>query len=65
VIKFRAYEQAKVPEYWMIDPKTHLVQVFSLNNQEYELIGEFVNDDVIESKVLPKLKIITASIFNQ
>ncbi|MDM8559441.1 Uma2 family endonuclease [Candidatus Parabeggiatoa sp. HSG14] len=64
-VKFRAYEQANVLEYWMVDPKTHLVQVFSLNNQEYVLIGEFMNDEVIESKVLPDLKIVTASIFNK
>lgn len=63
-IKFRAYENANVAEYWIVDPKTHLVQVFSLDNQEYVLIGEFMNQELIESKVLPDLKIIAASLFN-
>jgi len=65
VIKFHAYEKAKVPEYWIADPKTRLVQVFSLNDRKYELIGEFMGDEIIESKVLPDLKITTDSIFNK
>jgi len=64
-IKFHAYEKAAVPEYWIVDPKTHLVQVFSLDNQEYVLISEFMGDSVIESKVLPDLKITTDSLFNK
>jgi len=64
VIKFHAYEKAKVPEYWIADPKTRLVQVFSLNDRKYELVGEFMGDEIIESKVLPDLKITTDSIFN-
>jgi Uma2 family endonuclease len=63
-IKFTAYEQAKVPEYWMVDPKTRFVQVFTLNeNQEYDLLGEFLGEELIESKVLVGLRIVTESLF--
>jgi Uma2 family endonuclease len=63
-IKFTAYEQAKVPEYWIVDPKTRFVQVFTLNeNQEYDLLGEFLGEELIESKVLVGLRIVTESLF--
>jgi len=64
-IKFRAYEKAEVAEYWIIDPKTRLVQLYRIDNQEYVLIGEFMGDEIIESKVLPGLKIMTDSLFNK
>jgi len=63
-IKFRAYEKAQVPEYWMADPKTRSIQVFTLENKEYVLLGEFIEDEIIESKVLTDLKIKTNSLFN-
>ncbi|QTA86418.1 Putative restriction endonuclease type II, DUF820 [Desulfonema magnum] len=63
VIKFIAYEQAKVPEYWIADPKTRSVQVFALDGEEYALSGEFAGEEVIESRILTGLKIVTASLF--
>ncbi|KHD07997.1 hypothetical protein PN36_08910 [Candidatus Thiomargarita nelsonii] len=62
--KFRAYEKAQVPEYWIADPKSRLVQVYTLENQEYVLLGDFMGDEVIESKVLAGLKIMADSLFN-
>ncbi|RKZ93272.1 MAG: Uma2 family endonuclease [Candidatus Parabeggiatoa sp. nov. 1] len=64
VIKFRAYEKAQVPEYWIADPKTHSIQVYILENQEYILLGEFIEEELIESNVLTGLKITTRSLFN-
>jgi len=63
--KFRAYEKAHVPEYWIADPKSRLVQVYTLDNQEYVLLGDFMGDEVIESKVLAGLKIMTDSLFGK
>ncbi|EDN66072.1 protein containing DUF820 [Beggiatoa sp. PS] len=63
-IKFRAYEKAQVPEYWIANPKTRSIQVFTLENQEYVLLGEFIEDETIESKILTELKIKTNSLFN-
>jgi len=63
--KFRAYEKATVPEYWIVDPKARLVQLYTLEDQEYGLLGDFMGDEVIESKVLAGLKIMADSLFNQ
>ncbi len=64
VVKYMAYEKAGVSEYWIVNPKTHLVQIFTLGKKEYGLEGEFSGEDVIESKVLAGLKITAGSLFN-
>jgi Uma2 family endonuclease len=63
VTKFTAYEQTGVNEYWIVNPKTRSVEVFTLSRQEYALVGEFVADNMIESKVLTGLQIRTSSLF--
>ncbi len=63
-IKFSAYEKASVPEYWIANPKTRSVEVFTLSGGEYALLGQFANDEVIESAVLTGLTITTSTLFN-
>jgi Uma2 family endonuclease len=63
VIKFTAYEQAGVPEYWIANPKTQSVQVFTLSGREYALVDQFVGEDVIASQILPDLAIQADSLF--
>ncbi|GAB4582147.1 MAG: Uma2 family endonuclease [Anaerolineales bacterium] len=64
VVKFSAYEQAGVPEYWIVDPKTRSVQVFVLSGREDGLLGEFVGEDVVQSSVLAGLQIAARTLFN-
>lgn len=37
--KFKLYEQAGVPEYWMVDPETHTMEIFTLSQGVYSLLG--------------------------
>jgi Uma2 family endonuclease len=62
-IKFDAYEKAGVPEYWLADPKAHLVEVYTWSNGEYALLGQYTGDEMIESKVLAGLRIKTSTLF--
>lgn len=64
VTKFTAYERSGVLEYWIANPKTRSVEVFTLSGQEYALVGEFVNDEVITSAVLTGIVIKTHTLFN-
>jgi Uma2 family endonuclease len=64
VVKFNAYEQAGVAEYWIANPRAQSVQVFTLSGVEYALMKDFVGDEVVESAVLPGLQIVTRSLFN-
>lgn len=62
-VKFDAYEQARVSEYWLVDPKLRAVEVYTLARGEYALFGQYTGDDVIESSVLVGLQIATSLIF--
>ena len=63
VVKFTAYEQAGVLEYWIVNPKTKSVELFTLPGPEYVLVGEFIGEEIIESKLLPELQIKANSLF--
>jgi Uma2 family endonuclease len=62
-VKFNAYEQAGVPEYWIVNPKVRSVEVYTLSGGEYGLLGEFAGDEVIQSRVLEGLAIVTRTLF--
>jgi len=64
-IKFGAYEQAKVREYWLVDPKTRSVEVYTLPKEgpEYVLLGQFSNNEKMKSAVLEGLEIEVSSLF--
>jgi len=64
VVKFTAYEQAGVAEYWIVNPKLGSVQVFTLSGREYALVGQFVGEEMVASKVLPALQMPAGSIFS-
>ena len=64
VIKFNAYEKAKISEYWVIDTKARSVELYTLSGGgEYALLGQFIQDEIIESKVLEGIEIVTSSLF--
>jgi Uma2 family endonuclease len=62
-VKFDTYEQVGVAEYWLVDPKAHLVEVYTLARGEYALFGQYTGDEVITSAVLPGLQIKASSLF--
>lgn len=62
-IKFGVYEKARVPEYWIVDPKGKSVTVYVLNEGKYEEWVQAVGDEMITSKVLAGLEIQNSSLF--
>jgi Uma2 family endonuclease len=65
VIKFSAYELAGVREYWIVDPRLRVVEVYTLSNQtqEYELEGQFCVGEQLHSIVLADFILDITSIF--
>lgn len=63
VIKFTAYELAGVVEYWIANPHTRTVEVYTWSNGEYALLGEFTGDEQIQSAVLAGIDIVTSTLF--
>lgn len=64
-VKFGAYEQAGVREYWIADPKTRTITVYHLpeNSPEYVLLGQFTAVETVQSKVLAGLEFTAVSVF--
>lgn len=64
-IKFGAYEQARVKEYWIADPKTRSVIVYTLpsDSREYVVIGQFASGEMIQSLLFPKLQLAVETVF--
>jgi Uma2 family endonuclease len=63
VDKHREYALAGVPEYWMVNPETKVVEVFVLEGKEYRSLGEFGGKDQIPSLVLPGLPVHVEQFF--
>ncbi|NKQ35500.1 MAG: Uma2 family endonuclease [Chloroflexi bacterium] len=64
-VKFGAYEQAGVREYWIVDPKTRAITVYSLpeNSPEYILLGQFTGNEAVQSRALEGLSFAASSAF--
>lgn len=64
-VKLGIYEQAAVAEYWIADPKTRSVEVYTLAAGEYALLGQFIKDEEIQSKVLEGLALTASLLFTK
>ena len=60
--KYALYEEAKVPEYWIIDPYHQNIFVYILKDDKYQNPINVV-DDYIPSEKFPTLKLHTNDIF--
>ncbi len=63
VVKFTAYEAAGIPEYWIANPHTRTLEVYTLSNAEYALLGEFTGEDRISSGVLEGIDVVVSTLF--
>jgi Uma2 family endonuclease len=62
-LKLRAYQDAGVPEYWLVDPQARTVVVYVLRKGRYtELVrgGEY---DAVRSSVVPELRLKVRDLF--
>jgi Uma2 family endonuclease len=62
ILKFNRYLDAKVKEYWIIDPDTKTVNVFVLKKGEYVSYA-YGDTDILESHVLEGCKIKLSDVF--
>ena len=61
--KQKAYEQAGVREYWIVDYRARTVDVLVLEGREYVQRGQYREGDVAPSEALPGFAIPVADIF--
>jgi Uma2 family endonuclease len=63
VVKHTLYEQAGVPEYWLVDPEKKCIELFVLEYGKYRSLGIFSGDQVLPSRIVPQLPVSVAGFF--
>lgn len=63
VTKKLAYEQADIPEYWLVDPESKTIEVFVLENGAYISLGIFIGEQRLQSRVVPEMTVPAARFF--
>jgi len=53
LVKYRVYEQAGVPEYWLINNKKQTIEVFVLEEGRYISLGAFHGEQAVQSRLVP------------
>lgn len=64
LVKYNLYEQAGVPEYWLVNPKKQSIEVFVLEAGKYRSLGEFSNEQIVQSRLIPNETAPAAQFFN-
>jgi Uma2 family endonuclease len=64
-VKLAAYQKAGVPEYWLADPKTRTVTVYTLNTESggYQSPAHFGPEDDVRSTILEDFTAPVAPLF--
>jgi Uma2 family endonuclease len=62
-IKFDLYQEAGVGEYWIVLADIKLVEVYILENDKYQRLNAFSEDDLVPVKTIPGLEIRIEEIF--
>jgi len=63
-LKYDVYEEAGVPEYWIVMAELQLIEVFVLEHGKYQRITTYVKEDQIIPRSLPGLTIHLEEVFS-
>jgi Uma2 family endonuclease len=62
-IKRVEYAQARIPEYWIIDPEAQIVEVLRLQGRTYSTEAQLGNGDTLISPTFPGFELPLADLF--
>jgi Uma2 family endonuclease len=65
VTKRREYAKARIPEYWIVDPKDETITVLRLSGTRYVVHGTFGQGDIATSHLLPGFAVNVREAFSQ
>lgn len=61
--KLLAYQQAGVPEYWIVDTRARTVEVRTLEEGRYTLVAEFGSGEAAHSQAIPGFDVAVDDLF--
>jgi Uma2 family endonuclease len=61
--KMRVYQEAGVPEYWIVDPRGETIEIYLLEQGTYRLASQYSRGQVAVSQMLPGLEVPVEEIF--
>jgi Uma2 family endonuclease len=61
--KMRVYEYHSVKEYWIVDLANKLIEVYSHENQRFDLYSYALSNEKIKSKLFADLDLLVGAIF--
>ncbi len=64
IYKKNLYERCGVSEYWIVDPPSKSIEVYTLENNAYKMVDFFEIEGKIKSIVFPELDIDVKDIFS-
>lgn len=64
--KYDLYEENEVKEYWIVDPVDKTVDIFSLENNQYQVFANYYEENnIIVGKIFPEMAIKWNDIFTE
>ncbi len=63
VVKHKLYEEAGVPEYWLVNLQEQSLEVFVLEEGEYRSLGAFRDKQEVQSRLIPRASVPAAQLF--
>ena len=64
VYKFREYQKAGIPEYWIVEPFQNTIEIFTLEDGIYVQLGKWSTGETVYSKVLDGFQIVVDNVFD-
>src|SRR5579864_3637340 len=61
--KLGVYEQAGIPEYWLVNPKRRTIEVFVLEEWQYRSLGVFKGEEALSSRLIPSGRVAVERFF--
>ena len=65
ITKRSQYQNCGIPEYWLVDPQTQTILILALTDGQYTEVGNFSNDDILQSPGFKELKLKVSEVFNR
>jgi Uma2 family endonuclease len=63
-LKHMIYEQAGVPEYWLVDEKKQTIELFALEGAKYHACGIYKGQQILPSRIVPQIDVSVAFFFD-